>query len=145
MLAVVVLLFCSVPVVSALHSVTPEQIKEALQHVADVKSKTYNCSISIGFKNADMEVSAAAGVADFSSDRHITVDDAFAWGSGTKPLTGASIFKLISEGHFDLETPIHELLDPILLKLSKQNPNQGFKSLVSERELGFILREAYRY
>lgn len=133
MRAIVVLLFCSVRVLSALHSVTPGQIKEALQNIADTKSKTYNCSISIAFKNADMEVSAAAGVADFSSDRQVTVDDAFVWGSGTKPLTGASIFKLISEGRFDLETPVHELLDPILLKLSKQNPNQGFTSMVSQR------------
>ena len=126
-LTTVLLVACCAQVLS----VTPDQIKKTLQTIADEKSKKYNCSISLGFKNADMEVAAAAGIADFSTQRHITVDDAFAWGSGTKPLTGASILKLISEGHFTLATPIHELLDPILLKLSKENPKQKFKSMVS--------------
>jgi CubicO group peptidase (beta-lactamase class C family) len=122
------LLLCAVA--SSTH-VTPTaaQIKQALQSIADAKSKTYNCSVSIAFKNKDLEVSAAAGVIDFGSMKQATVDDSFSWGSGTKPLTGASILKLISEGHFNLETPAHTIIDPLLLKSSKRDPTQKFKSM----------------
>ena len=63
-------------------AVTPAQIREILQTVADAKSKTYNCSVSIAFKSADVEASAAGGIVDFSSGRKASVDDVYAWGSG---------------------------------------------------------------
>jgi CubicO group peptidase (beta-lactamase class C family) len=109
--------------------VTPDQIHTIIQGVADEKSQAYNCSVSISFKNTDWEVSAAAGVADFGSHLSVTVDDAFAWGSGTKPFTGASVLKLISEGHFSLETPAHTIIDPLLLKSSQRVPTQNFTSM----------------
>eukprot|EP00937_MAST-01D_sp_MAST-1D-sp2_P002466 g2466.t1 len=97
--------------------------------IVDAKAKTYNCSVSIAFKNADHEVAVAAGTADFSTGRAVTVDDKFAWGSGTKPLTGASILKLVSEGQFGLETPVHEVVDPMLAAAAKRDPTQKFTSL----------------
>jgi CubicO group peptidase (beta-lactamase class C family) len=110
-------------------AVTPAQIRQVLQDIADAKSKTYNCSVSIAFKNADWEVSAAGGIVDFESGQKASVDDTYAWGSGTKPLTGASILKLISEGHFGLETPAHKIVDPLLQKSSKMDPTQNFTSM----------------
>lgn len=107
--------------------VDPDKIRQVLQSVAEEKAKTYNCSISIAFKNADHTVAAAAGMADFSAKRTVTPDDSFAWGSGTKPLTGASILKLISEGHFNLETPVHTIVDPLLARVA--NPDFPYKSL----------------
>ena len=68
-------------------------------------------------------------VNDFATKREASVDDAYAWGSGTKPLTGASILKLIAEHRFDLESPIAPLLDPILRHMSEQDPSQKFKSM----------------
>ena len=48
---------------------------------------------------------------------------------GTKPLTGASILKLISEGKFHLETPVHELVDPVLASLARRDPAMNFSSM----------------
>jgi CubicO group peptidase (beta-lactamase class C family) len=106
-----------------------DDITQALQRIAENKSIEYNCSISIGFKNADFTTAAAAGIVDFSSDRHASVDDSYAWGSGTKPLTGASILKLVSEGAFGLESRVAPLVDPILLRMSEKDPTQTFKSM----------------
>jgi CubicO group peptidase (beta-lactamase class C family) len=105
----------------------PSQIRAILQSVALNKSITYNCSVSIAFKNADHAVAAAAG--SIGSGRKASTEDAYAWGSGTKPLTGASILKLISEGEFTLESSATSLLDPILAFHSKRDPSIGFSSL----------------
>ena len=121
------LLFCTATVAAL--TVDPDAIKQALQRIAKVKAETYNCSVSIAFKNADYEVAAAAGTADFSSGRAVTTASSFAWGSGTKPLTGASILKLMSKGHFGLETPVHEVLDPLLAEAAKRDPTMKFASL----------------
>ena len=55
----------------------------------------------------DYQVSAAGGIVDFSSGRKASPADAYAWGSGTKPLTGASIFNLISQARCFID-PIEE-------------------------------------
>lgn len=106
-----------------------EEIQKRLQTIADEKSAFYNCSVSIGFKNADMETAAAGGIVDFSTKRKASVDDKYAWGSGTKPLTGASILKLISEGKFGLESLVAPLVDPIIGKMALQDPSQNFSKL----------------
>ena len=118
----------------ALASLLPEasvrdDIERALQLIAENKSAEYNCSVSIGFKNAQWTIGAAAGIVDFASNRHASVDDAYAWGSGTKPLTGASILKLVSDGAFGIESKVAPLVDPILLSMSEKDPAQKFKSL----------------
>jgi CubicO group peptidase (beta-lactamase class C family) len=109
--------------------VEPDQVRSALQAIADEKSKTYNCSVSIAFKNVDYAIAAAAGIADFSSGRKVTTDDTFAWGSGTKPLTGASILKLISDGHFNLETPVHTVIDPLFKQRSQHDPSWPYETM----------------
>ena len=128
----VLALLCALAGASAAAAVDPGAIKSALQAIVDAKAKTYNCSVSIAFKNADHEVAVAAGTADFSSGRAVTVDDKFAWGSGTKPLTGASILKLVSEGRFGLETPAHEVVDPMLAAAAKRD--LGYKPRVGTDE-----------
>jgi CubicO group peptidase (beta-lactamase class C family) len=122
-------LFVAMSSGAAALAVDPSAIQQALQSIATAKATTYNCSVSIAFKNADFAIAAAAGTADFSSGRAVTVADSFAWGSGTKPLTGASILKLVSEGHFGLETAVHEVVDPLLARLAKRDPAQTFASL----------------
>ena len=89
----------------------PDQIRSELQRIAENKSAEYNCSVSIAAMTAEWSVPAAAGIVDFSTKRAAAVSDRYAWGSGTKPLTGASILKLISEGHFDLESRVAPLVD----------------------------------
>ncbi len=74
-------------------------------------------------------VPVAAGTIDFGTKRQASIDDAYAWGSGTKPLTGASILKLISEGKFGLEDSVPTLVDPILAKMAQQDPTQKFTKM----------------
>ena len=96
-----------------------QRIQERLQYIAEQKAAAYNCSVSIGYKSRTHTAAAAAGTIDFGTGRKASVDDAYAWGSGTKPLTGASILKLIADGHFGLETPVAQLLDPILKHMAE--------------------------
>jgi len=124
-----------------------DRIRVELQSVADTKSVQYNCSVSLAFLNADINVAAAAGVADFRTGRRATVDDAYAWGSGTKPLTGASIFKLIAEGRFQLDSKVADIVDPLLARSAARDPSQQFTSLgelwgadnVSDITIGHLL------
>ena len=63
--------------------VDPAAVRDALQKIAEEKAATYNCSVSIAFKSKDAVASAAAGIVDFSTGRKATVDDSYAFGSGT--------------------------------------------------------------
>lgn len=107
----------------------PSGLQEALQAIAGEESRKYNCSVSIAVRGADWAASAAAGTTDFASGRQALPSDAYVWGSGTKPLTGASILKLVSEGAFGLDDPVPPLVDPILSKMASADPSQNFTSM----------------
>lgn len=107
----------------------PEKLKLKLQEIAQEQADYYNCSFSIAVRDADSAMQAAAGFADFTQNRKITTSDGFAWGSGTKPLTGASILKLVGEGKFGLDDVAYPLVDPFLAKMAKAHPEQNFSSM----------------
>eukprot|EP00746_Dinoflagellata_sp_MGD_P012072 gnl/MRDRNA2_/MRDRNA2_125568_c0_seq1.p1 gnl/MRDRNA2_/MRDRNA2_125568_c0~~gnl/MRDRNA2_/MRDRNA2_125568_c0_seq1.p1 ORF type:complete len:444 (+),score=73.78 gnl/MRDRNA2_/MRDRNA2_125568_c0_seq1:73-1404(+) len=115
------------PVVAA--ASLPAELTSAFDDVAKKMSEKYNCSISIAFRNADGEAAAARGTADFSTNRQASTRDVYAWGSITKMLTAASIMKLVSEGAFHLDHPVAPLVNPIIAKMAKSNPNQNFSSV----------------
>lgn len=100
-----------------------------LHKIAQNVSGTYNCSVSIAFKNAQGEASAAFGTTDFSSGKQATTADRYAFGSCTKMLTGSSILRLVSEGRFGLDDKAAPLVDPFLAKMAATDPKQDFKSM----------------
>jgi CubicO group peptidase (beta-lactamase class C family) len=107
-----------------------KRLQKTLAEVAKNVSKEYNCSISLAMvmDNAQ-EIAAAEGITDFSTGRRAQVSDRYVWGSGTKPLTGASILKLVSEGAFDLHDPVTPLLDPLLEQMAAMDPRHNFSKL----------------
>jgi len=107
----------------------PPGTEVALQKIADAKSVKYNCSISVAVYDGHTNLQAVGGIADFSSGRQATPSDKYVWGSGTKPLTGSSILKLISEGKFGLDDAVAPLVNPFLAKMADHNPKQTFRSL----------------
>jgi len=104
-------------------------VEDSLQEVARSVSHVYNCSVSIGFNSVYGAASAAHGTVDFVTGRQASESDAYAWGSATKMLTGASILRLVSEGHFGLDDPVPPLIDPILLEWGSSDPDFNFTSM----------------
>jgi CubicO group peptidase (beta-lactamase class C family) len=108
----------------------PATIQPALQQIAGHASDSSGgCGVSIAVHKGGQTITATAGAA--GPERTVAPEDTFAWGSGTKPLTGASILKLISEGHFGLDDPISPLIDPFLKAMAARDPSLPFSSLAS--------------
>jgi CubicO group peptidase (beta-lactamase class C family) len=81
---------------------------------------------------------------DDEDSRSVTSADRFAWGSGTKPLTGASILRLVEQGHFSLDDPMAPLVDPVLQRMAAKDPAQSFNSvsdLWGERARNITVRQ----
>jgi len=107
-----------------------ERLQRTLAEVAKNVSEAYNCSISLAMVMDDTpEIAAAHGITDFGTGRKAQVSDRYIFGSGTKPLTGSSILKLISEGAFDLHDPVAPLLDPLLEQMAAADTSQNFSKL----------------
>ncbi len=71
---------------------------------------TANMAFSINFEGLDYMWQSAIGLADVSEQREITTQDAIRIASVTKTVTVATALKMIEKGHFELDTPIGELL-----------------------------------
>eukprot|EP00040_Diaphanoeca_grandis_P003157 m.23967 g.23967 ORF g.23967 m.23967 type:complete len:432 (-) comp14431_c0_seq1:675-1970(-) len=107
-----------------------ERIQSILDKAALYGAHKYNCTVAIAFKNESVAVSTARGTSNFDTGRPAQASDKFAWGSGTKPLTGASILKLVSEGKFGLDDPIGPLVNPYLAYLNMRSGGaQNFTSI----------------
>mmetsp|Transcript_13114 Transcript_13114/g.35892 ORF Transcript_13114/g.35892 Transcript_13114/m.35892 type:complete len:451 (-) Transcript_13114:162-1514(-) len=107
---------------------TPEGLEAALQSIATKESAKYNCAVSIAYRDAKGRAMAAAGTVDGKS-LAAGVHDGYAFGSVTKVLTGASIMRLVSEGHLKLHSKVAPLVDPLLAAMAKRDSEQGFSSL----------------
>lgn len=107
----------------------PHGLEAMLQNIAAAKSAQFNCSVSIAVYQNGSSIAVAAGTTDFASGRKARTSDRYAWGSGTKPLTGASILRLVSEGAFGLDDLVAPLVDPFLRKMAAADPSQNFTSM----------------
>lgn len=106
-----------------------EKLQHMLQTIMHETSIKYNCSVSIAVRDADSSLRAAAGTVDFSRRKQASTSDSYAWGSGTKPLTGSSILKLASQGKFKLDDLAAPLIDRFLKKLGALYPEYKFSSM----------------
>lgn len=106
----------------------PPGAEDVLKAIVANKSSEYNCAISLAVFDGKTTIATAAGAKD-GKETPVTVTDTFAWGSGTKPLTGASILRLVEEGKLKLEDKVAPIVDPFLAKMRARNPSQNFSSL----------------
>lgn len=110
-------------------AVFPVGTQEALQRIVTQKSAQYDSAISLAVFDGINTITAVAGVADVITGQTVTPHDSFVWGSGTKPLTGVSILKLVEEGKLRLEDKVAPIVDPLLLQMRSEDPSQNFSSL----------------
>lgn len=80
-------------------------------------------ALQLGFKNADMEFSVAAGTISGAEEREVTEKDLFLFGSGTKPYTALGVMQLVEQGVVKLDDPVSKHIDPVLTALTK---NESF-------------------
>lgn len=104
------------------------RLQDIAHVVASKVASTYNCSVSIAFHSDRFATQGAAGVIDDEGTKAATTD-AYAWGSVTKVITGASVLRLVSEGAFGLDDEVAQLVDPLLSEMARTNPGQGFASM----------------
>jgi len=108
----------------------PRGLQEKFQGILDRATKTCNCSMSLAAYHAGETVAAASGTARFhSGSRKTDPADAFPWGSGTKPLTGASILRLVSEGALGLDDRVAPVVDPFIAAMAAKDPSSKFSSM----------------
>lgn len=108
----------------------PTGLQQKFQEILDKATKSCNCSISLAAHHAGETVAAASGIARFpSGSRKPEPADVFPWGSGTKPLTGASILRLVSEGALGLDDLVAPIVDPFIAAMAARDPSSKFSSM----------------
>ena len=81
----------------------PDDLGSALKAIADAAAAKHNCSISLSVRTPSLFASRAAGTIDMAGAVAAKPSDRYAWGSVTKTMTGAAIFKHIAAGRLTLD------------------------------------------
>ncbi len=98
-----------------------------MQDIANLEAARYGCAIGFAYHTSDgTKASYIAGAADNKTGVPAKVTDRFAWGSITKPFTGASIMALIESGAFDLDSRAAPLVDGIIARMADAAPGKGY-------------------
>jgi len=80
-------------------------------------------SMSFAWKDGETEVAVASGKV---LGRAATVDDTYLYGSGTKPVTAASIMRVIDQGLVKADDKVYTILDPYLKRMGKPSTEEYF-------------------
>merc|ERR1712232_918113 len=115
--------------IAGCESAFPQGSRQALEDIVAIKSAEYNCTISAAIFDGHETITAVAGVVEAGTTQKVKPEDAFVWGSGTKPLTGVSILKLVEEGKLHLEDKVAPIVDPLLAEMQTKDRSQNFSSL----------------
>jgi len=81
-------------------------------------AQKYNCSISVGVVNQDMNVEVASGIINRADNINAKVDDPYVWGSVTKMTTGTGVLRLIDAGKISYDSKAAPLIDPFLKQMA---------------------------
>lgn len=120
-------------------------LKRSLQVVLDevvaVHPKT---ALQLGWKSDIAEFALASGRIhrpDEAKPRHVTVNDTFLFGSGTKPFTAAAVMALVDRGAVSLDDSLGFHIDPVLDRLHAGASLKGlFGANASRITVGQVLR-----
>jgi len=100
------------------------QLQAALDQIVSSQLHQYpTLSMSFAWKDGRTEVAVASGEV---LGRAATVDDTYLYGSGTKPVTAASIFRVIDQGLVKAEDKVHTILDPYLKRMGQPSTEEYF-------------------
>ena len=92
----------------------PDDLGSALKAIADAAAAKHNCSISLSVRTPSLFASRAAGTIDMAGAVAAKPSDRYAWGSVTKTMTGAAIFKHIAAGRLTLDAKAAPHVDAAL-------------------------------
>ena len=94
------------------------ELEAALRPVLSALSARYNTSLSLGVQvGADTTLALAAGVADRATGEPMTTEKLIPLGSATKMYTATLLMHLAeTDPSFDLDRPVHQIVDPWLLR-----------------------------
>lgn len=98
-----------------------------------------NLTLSFAWKDASREVAVASGKV---VDRDTTVQDTFLYGSGTKPMTAASVLSLVDSGRLAADDKVEDVLDPYLKAMGKPTMRQYFGDEIAAATVVDVLRMA---
>lgn len=91
-----------------------EELKAALQKVAEKHALFWNTSVSIAVHNDSLDLAVAAGINDFSTQTTLTTEERIPMGSTTKMYTAVSVMRLAEQGRLSLDQPVAPLVDKYL-------------------------------
>jgi hypothetical protein len=89
-------------------------LTSALQSIVDSTAHYDNVSYSFAVFSDKFSVAVAAGVDDHKTGTPVTTESLYPAGSVTKPYTAVAAMRLYDQGMFDLDQPVHQILDPWL-------------------------------
>ncbi|CAK0889785.1 unnamed protein product [Prorocentrum cordatum] len=111
----VILLLCLLQAVQS--SVLQTRLQAMLTELAALAEVALNQSVAlqIGWYGSTDHFTVAAGTVDVhGSQRNVTTEDTFLYGSGTKPFTAAALMRLIDQGKIKASDRAHIHIDPYL-------------------------------
>lgn len=114
-----------------------EDVRAALQRVADRMAQKYNMSLAAAYYSLEEQVEVASGFTDSGIGlgkpaRRARPDDPYVWGSTTKMFTAPAVLQLVARGVLALADPISMHVDPILLRLNGTRLRDHFGSRIDE-------------
>lgn len=121
-----------------------DDIKSALQRVADQMQAKYNMSIAASFFSPMLKTSVAAGYTDSglglgTPSRKALPDDMYVWGSTTKMFTAAAILQLVDAGKVSLTDTIAKHIDSILIHLCGKTLSHHFGESIQSVQIQHLL------
>lgn len=91
-------------------------IQDDLQHLATTYASLFNASVTLAVHNDSVSAAAAAGYADYATDKPMTTDTLVPMGSLTKMYTAVGVLRLAEEGLLHLDDRVAPLVDAYLAR-----------------------------
>eukprot|EP01062_Namystynia_karyoxenos_P037512 TRINITY_DN272_c0_g1_i2.p1 TRINITY_DN272_c0_g1~~TRINITY_DN272_c0_g1_i2.p1 ORF type:complete len:476 (+),score=160.18 TRINITY_DN272_c0_g1_i2:102-1430(+) len=106
------------------------QFTTKAQQILDEVSSKSKAAISFAWKDSNHEIQIVAGTTKQldGTERKVTTDDTFLYGSGSKTFTAAAIMKLVEAGKVSLDDPVEKHVNPWL----KRNGNTTLRECWGE-------------
>ncbi|CAH0366129.1 unnamed protein product [Pelagomonas calceolata] len=97
-----------------------DKFAAAFQSILDEEATAWDCAFSVAVKTEGESAALTAGVIDKATGATGKPSDVWAWGSVTKPLTGAQVLHLADEGKFDLDDAAAPIIDEYIQNIAQQ-------------------------
>lgn len=113
-------------------------LEQKLRAFVEAQALMTGFSIQLAYRSSKETFSVSAGLMPHGAVRPT---DRFLFGSGTKPYTAASVFKLIDVGQISIDSPAYETVDIGLRKLGSTDTMESlFGSKAKHVTVGMLLQ-----